>query len=288
MLPFTELPKRRENCSPITSFAQEVEDARQEKQKSAPQPIHVKIQSFTVQPIDSLPDVIATEVAARVRSAVDRGELSPDWTEEISSRVQAELQHYGYFYAFAKPATVKILSRTNKFATVSINVRVEAHAIYRLGEITFEHGTAFSPERMRELFPIKRGEIFDTSKIAEGIESLRRVYGELGYIDFSAVPATQNDPTPGLLNLTFELAEGPQFRVGNFEILGIKEADAQKLIAESGLRPGNIFNALLVQRFFDTNKSALPSDANADEDTEYRRHDGEGTVDVILDFRRCR
>lgn len=288
LLPVSQLPKRVENCLPIPTFSQEVEKSRAEQQKRAPQPIRVQIQSFTLTPIDSLPSGIASQVAADVKAKVDGGELNRDWIEETSLRVQQELQHYGYFYAVAKPPEVNVLYKTGKTLTISTNIRVEARGIYRLGEITFQHGHALSPEKMRELFPIQREEVLDTSKISAGIQSLRRMYGELGYVDFIVVPTTQNETSASLLNLTLDIEEGPQFRVGRFEILGMEQADAQKLIAESGLRPGKIFNPMLVERFFEANKSVLPGDAKADDDTEFQWHVNEGTVDLIMDFRSCR
>jgi outer membrane protein insertion porin family len=43
---------------------------------------------------------------------------------------------------------------------------------------------------LRHLFPIKDGDIISREKIGKGLENLRKVYGQFGYINFTSVPDT--------------------------------------------------------------------------------------------------
>jgi outer membrane protein assembly factor BamA len=68
-------------------------------------------------------------------------------------------------------------------------VHVRKNPQYRLGRIIFKNIRVFlDSAKLRDLFPVKDGEIFDREKIAEGLENLRTVSGEYGYINYIGVP----------------------------------------------------------------------------------------------------
>ena len=72
---------------------------------------------------------------------------------------------------------------------IAIGVHIEEGPLYSLGEITFKHNKAISDANfLRRLFPIERGDILSRTKMANGLDNLKKAYGELGYINFVAVP----------------------------------------------------------------------------------------------------
>ena len=73
---------------------------------------------------------------------------------------------------------------------------------------------------MRKLFPIKDGEVFDISLMRKGLENIRKAFGEIGYINFSAVPDTTIDEAKKLINITVDIDEGAQFYVRRIEFNG--------------------------------------------------------------------
>ena len=49
-------------------------------------------------------------------------------------------------------------------------------------------GLVFKPEYLAEVFPLKEGDIFAADKIRKAIDNYKKLYGEYGYIDFTAEP----------------------------------------------------------------------------------------------------
>ena len=47
---------------------------------------------------------------------------------------------------------------------------------------------------MRPLFQMKQGDVFSTAKLRKGMENLRKLYGEFGYIDFVPSPSPNRFP----------------------------------------------------------------------------------------------
>jgi outer membrane protein assembly factor BamA len=92
------------------------------------------------------------------------------------------------------------------------------------------------------------------------------------------------DGSKGLIDVSVQVDEGPQYRVGTVEILGMN-SNAEKLLT-SILEPRQIFNSQAFTDFLRANRGLFPLDAS-DSDIVVGRNPEKGTVDIVLDFRRC-
>jgi outer membrane protein assembly factor BamA len=284
-----QLPARVENCLPYPTFAQEIRQMQEEQRAKTPPPRRLEIKRLVLNSRRPLPKATADRIADEVKSKMngDDDREDPDWADELAERVRDGWQHHGYYKIEVGEPVVQVLHETANTKTVVVSLHVYPGKLYRTGDIQFSRSTIAGSEQMRSLFPIHQGDIFDTHKLGEGVNGLRYLYGEQGFINFAAVPSFEIDDSHNLVSVNFDLEEGKPFRVGKFTILGLEQSLVQKLVAESGLRPGSIFNPRLLEQFFTNNKSVLPPDANFDNDVEYRTNEQEGTVDIIMDFRTC-
>jgi outer membrane protein assembly factor BamA len=155
---------------------------------------------------------------------------------------------------------------------------------YRIGQLQVVEATAFSPIELRELIQSNPGEVFDEDKISQGVEFMKQRYGANGYIDMTAGPTIALDKSKGLVGVSVQVEEGRQYRVGTVEIFGLS-SKAEKLLT-SILEPGQIFNRQSFRDFLKVNRSLFPIDAS-DSDITVGRNLEEGTLDIVLDFRRC-
>jgi outer membrane protein insertion porin family len=112
---------------------------------------------------------------------------------------------------------------------------------YRLGEIHFKNEKQFSAAELRRLFPIHDGEIFNVDKIGQGIQAIREAYGDLGFIDFTAVPDTTTDENQRIF-LNVDLDEGPQFHIAGIKVLGKKQKLISPLLRQYKVEPGEVFD----------------------------------------------
>ena len=58
----------------------------------------------------------------------------------------------------------------------------------KLGGLAVRSAAAASVSALRNLFPLKDGDIFSREKIAKGLGNLRFAYRQLGYINSTSVP----------------------------------------------------------------------------------------------------
>jgi len=205
---------------------------------------------------------------------------------EVLERVRAGWQNHGYFKAEVS-GDAKTLATSATSIQLALFVHVDENAQYRLGGITFKNNKVLSNSaKLRDVFPIKDGEIFSREKIAEGLENLRKVYGEFGFINYTGVPSTTFDDEKKQLYLEINADEGKQFYVGRINVEGIGAPPRQQVLKELAIKPGDIYNSRLWDLSLLRIASLFP-DCDCRSDRPLQLDERTGTVAVTLDFRPC-
>jgi outer membrane protein assembly factor BamA len=137
------------------------------------------------------------------------------------------------------------------------------------------------------LFPIEDGDIFSRQKIADGLDNLRKAYGQLGYVDFVAVPDAKTNDVTRLIYLRIDLDEGKQFYVSSVNIVGVDESARQALLKDFLLKSGNVFNSRFMDLFWKSHPSLLPDQTSPSSETNLRLDERMATVAIALNLRGC-
>jgi outer membrane protein assembly factor BamA len=209
-------------------------------------------------------------------------------TDGALERVRVGWQNHGYFKVLVN-GYATALDSTPAGRRVVLSVHVDEGAQYRLGGIEFKGNRAvLNLEVLRALFPIKDGDIFSRDKIGKGLENLRKAYGELGYINFTAVPDTRFDDGKKLINLEIDMDEGKQFYVSDINILGVDESFwAHQMLQDLLLKPGQIYNGRLVELFLKREDGSVPSDCECNARPLLQLDERAGLVTISFDFGFC-
>jgi outer membrane protein assembly factor BamA len=204
-------------------------------------------------------------------------------TSEVLERVRRAWQDRGYFSVQVRGGA-NVLTSNPASERIAVSVQVDEGQQYRLGEIRFRNNKAISNVgALRNLFPLKDGDIFSRGKIAKGLDNLRFAYGQLGYINFTSIPNTQINEESQTISLDVDVDEGKQFYVSSINVVGLDD----HVLKDSLLQPGDIYNQRLANLFVE--KHATPPLTDAQPDSRIRRHLDEraATVAITFDFRRC-
>jgi len=283
-----QIPHRLERCLPYPTFAQEIENANQEANQQTPQPRVVIIEDVEFDGLIHLSETGREKFVPELKQY--RPPADSRWIEGIEEAgIRGAWQDEGYFTVLGR-AKAQVLYADAEAQHVSLIITVDEGLQYRLESVQLrpvdpETATAlFPPAELRKAIPLRDGDLFDVSKIREGLDALRRLYSSEGYIDFTAMPVTDVDNEGQRISLIIELDEQKQFRVGKVEILGL--APKTESLLRSKLKPGDIFNSQILEDFYKNNKSALPEDTSP-ADKQLIRNVKQGTVDLVFDFRTC-
>jgi outer membrane protein insertion porin family len=128
--------------------------------------------------------------------------------EEIAERVRFAFQQVGYFKVIVHDPVFTVVNKEAHPEVVDVNVNVDEGQIYRLKDITFGSTGVFTPPELRSQFPIADGDVFDRTKISQGLEGIRDLYVTKGYAKFTAVPETQVDESQHTVALVVQLDSG--------------------------------------------------------------------------------
>ncbi|HTJ29728.1 MAG TPA: outer membrane protein assembly factor BamA, partial [Acidobacteriaceae bacterium] len=213
--------------------------------------------------------------------------------EEDAERVRLAYRDKGYYNAAVEQPRTQIRDqgglslltfRPNKGKRIDILMPIEEGERYKLGSITFTGNKAVSNMRaLRGTFAIKDGEVFNATAIQKGLENLKKAYGQLGYINFAAIPKATTDDAKHVVNLTLDIDEGKPFYVGRIEIQGNTLTRDRVIRRELLLEEGQVYNSQLWElSLLRLNQLDYFDPLKVDQDSESHQDTENGTVDLLL------
>lgn len=215
--------------------------------------------------------------------------------EEDAERVRGAYQEHGYFKAIVEDPKTVLRDKPGGFSPIppfhhgggkamDITMNVEEGERYKLKAINFKNNKAILNTRLlRAQFPIKDGDTFDTRKIGKGLENLRKAYGQIGYINFTAVPETEIDDQHRLLTLNVDVDEGKPFFVRRIEFQGNTTTRDRVIRRELLVQEGQVFNSQLWDlSILRLNQLNYFEALKPEEDTERKIDEKAGTVDLTV------
>jgi outer membrane protein insertion porin family len=179
--------------------------------------------------------------------------------EEDKDRVRNFYQENGYFTARALDHQMTMrdtgggkfkipLFYPNKPGkAVDLTIPIEEGRLYKLNKINFVGVKLFrTPDTlMRPLFQMGEGDVFSTEKLRKGLENMRKLYGQFGYIDFVPEPGFDILPNSDKLDMTLSVDEGKQFFVRRIDFSGNVTTRDKVIRRELLIDEGDIYNTQL-------------------------------------------
>jgi outer membrane protein insertion porin family len=243
--------------------------------------------SIPLGPLGSLPVMSKT---------YDRDKLN----EDLEIGVRGLYQDNGYFKVLVKdaePQTIDInrpgipgpwplVGRKHGKAS-NITISIEEGQQYRMGTFHVrssdpEKGLSMKVDALESIFPIKKGEIFSVGKVRKAIENYTKLYGNFGFIDFTAEPETDVHDDTRTIDLTMIFNEEKQFFVRRIEFSGNTATRDKVIRREILLSEGDMFRnnlweiSLLRLNQLDYFERVKPENA------ELKRNVQQGTIDILL------
>jgi outer membrane protein insertion porin family len=168
-----------------------------------------------------------------------------------------------------------------------ITIPIEEGDRYRMGKLIVRSSDPdqqlfIKPEFLQSIFPLREGDIFSTEKIRKALDNYRSLYGEYGFIDFTATPLTDVDTTKKVVNLTLEFDQQKQFYVRRIEFTGNTTTRDKVIRREILIDEGQLFNKRLWEISLLRLNQLDYFDQIKPENAELKRNIKEGTVDILL------
>jgi hypothetical protein len=283
-----QLPERVERCLPYPTYAQEVSAmfSKPELTKSSAKRVIV-VDSVDFDGPITLPEPSRLKLVGDLKK--HEFDADSSWLDEVAEvALRGTWQDLGYFKVVAK-ASARDTGGDALHEHVALTAHVEEGLQYFQGRLDIRSvdpdvPLVFTQEVLRNVYPLREGDIFDTDKIRKSLDAYRQLYAAHGYIDFSAEPDFDVNDETQRISLTLGMDQQKQFHIDKVEVSGLDPRTES--ILRSMIKPGDLFNYDVVKAFFEENKSVLPPDASVD-DLEVKKNVKEGLASLRFDFFTC-
>jgi len=130
-----------------------------------------------------------------------------------------------------------------------ITITLDEGQRYRLGTVrittTLEDLT---PEQLSDALEMQEGDWYDADRVEETVQNITEMVGALGYAFVDVRPVVNRDRDNGIIDLTFEVREGPRVFVERIDIEGNVRTLDEVIRREFLLVEGDAFNAAKLRR----------------------------------------
>jgi outer membrane protein insertion porin family len=219
--------------------------------------------------------------------------------EDLEVGIRGLYQDNGFFRVLVKePVLETIDTRRNRLGVpltglargkaVNITIPVEEGARYRMGTLRIvsadpDKALSLKAEALRTAFPLKQGETLDVSRLRKALKDYTSIYGEYGFIDFTAEPGFDIDEAAKSADITLRFDEEKQYYVRRIDFSGNNTTRDKVIRRELLLDEGQLFNKraweLSILRL---NQLDYFEKIDAESSVEIRRDLKNSTVDLGL------
>jgi outer membrane protein insertion porin family len=196
--------------------------------------------------------------AARLRTQIQSkpgifwflgGYVDPKKINEDLDRLTAYYRRLGYFQA----KVGRQLEYDEDYGWLTITYVINEGIRYQVRNVSVVGNEKFTAPDIQQKFTLKPGQFFNQDQLEHDLNSIRDLYGGHGHVtvDVEADTRFVEDPDqPGQVDLVYDIAEGPQYRVGRIDvhIKGENPHTRHRVIFNRlSQRPGDIVDTRLIR-----------------------------------------
>ncbi len=150
-------------------------------------------------------------------------------------------------------ADFRVISATAELArdgeSFFITFTVEEGPQYTVGTVAVNTGqTTLDANELNNVVTTGGGEVYDASKVDKTVENMTIEAGKSGYAFAKVQPNIERDEENRVLNITFEVVEGPRVYIERIDIIGNVRTLDEVIRRELRLVEGDAYNRVLVDR----------------------------------------
>ena len=221
--------------------------------------------------------------------------------EDLELGIRSLYQDNGYFMVVVKDPKLEtvdvdkpgidhlpLIGAKHGKAT-NITIQIDQGERFRMGRLIIrshdpEHPElVFKTEFLERAFTLHQGDIFSTDKVRKGLEEYKDLFGNYGFIDFTATPQTDVDIPNKVVNLTLEFDLQKAYRVRRIEFVGNTTTRDKVIRRQLLLDEGDLYsNRLWELSILRINQLDYFEPIKKDQNVDLRRNTKEGTVDITL------
>lgn len=174
-----------------------------------------------------------------------RGTVQRQRLDEDIDRIIQLYNDNGYVQARVEKSEINV-DRENARATVRIVV-VEGPQ-FKVGGVDVTGNSVLPQEEIRKRIQLKSGDVFSRTKLRDSVTGVTDLYSAIGRASADVSPNTMQDTPNRLVNVVFEVVEGPETYVERINISGNTRSEEKILRREIPMAEGDLFTTQKLTR----------------------------------------
>jgi len=193
-----------------------------------------------------LRDEIITKESAFYRFLSTTDTYDPD-------RLTVDKENLRKFYLSEGYADFRVVSAVAELSpdqeAFFITFTVEEGERYKLGKVEVKTTLkGLDPESLNSVLSTKGGDWYNATKVDDTVQALSAKVGNLGYAFVDVRPRIDRDPEKHILNLTYDIQEGPKVYIERIDISGNVRTQDKVIRREFRLVEGDAFSTAKLKR----------------------------------------
>ena len=195
---------------------------------------------------DDLRDVVVTEQSVWYKFFTSNANYDPDRLEYDKEQLRKHYRNRGFYDFRVASAVAELAPDKNGFA---ITFTLDEGPKYKFGKISVETELKkLDKDLLRSLISIHSGDLYEDTRIETATDALTFAAGAAGFASVDVRPRYTANPKTKLVDVTFQVNEGPRVYVSRIDIVGNSQTLDYVIRRELSLVEGDAYNRALVDR----------------------------------------
>ena len=195
---------------------------------------------------NDLRDVVVTEESRWYRFFSTNNNYDPDRLEYDKEQLRKHYRNRGYYDFRVSSAVAELAPDKNGFV---VTYTIDEGPRYKFGKVAVETELQkLDKEVLTALVPIRSGQTYQDEAIETSTDALTFAAGAAGFAFVDVRPRYTPDRAKGVVDVTFQVAEGPRVYVDRIDIVGNTQTLDYVIRREMSVVEGDAYNRALVDR----------------------------------------
>jgi len=195
---------------------------------------------------NDLRDVVVTEETRWFKFFSNNANYDPDRLEYDKEQLRKHYRNRGYYDFRVSSAVAELAPDKNGFV---ITYTIDEGPRYKFGKVAVETTLQKLDKTVLEsLVPVKTGQTYQDEQIEQATDALTFAAGAAGFAFVDVRPRYTPDRDKGVVDVTFQVNEGPRVYVDRIDIVGNTQTLDYVIRREMSVVEGDAYNRALVDR----------------------------------------
>src|SRR5262249_17275538 len=190
----------------------------------------------------------------------------------------------GYLKARFGDSEAKIADQAKGKAQVDLIFPLIPGPVNSTSAVEWKGKDSIATNDLQRLLHLPIGQPADAVRLNKDVEEAAQLYRSHGYMTARIASTPAFDDDKNSVRYELAVAEGPQFKMGELEILGLDSQARGKLEAAFKLREGEPYDGLYAKKFLDDTMKFLPPGIHWGVSIHEAVNEKDHTVDLTIRF----